>query len=145
VLEDLYFSGGLIGIEDNGGFGFCLVKRCRFRGHTGTGGGGIVCTSTSRAVPLQNEFYENLFRDNQGNFLASQQNSIIKGNSFDVASAENINTAFNSAQGGGNHVVENSFNIAAADFDPTGGVTGHADDIWYNFLIDAVESGEPAD
>ncbi len=44
-----------------------------------------------------------------------------------------------------NSVVGNSFAVAAADFDPTGGVTPSASDVWSNHLIDALESGVPAD
>jgi hypothetical protein len=147
VFENLYFSGGFIGIEDNGGMGFVLVNRCRFRGHTGAGGGGIVCTSTSNAVPLQNEFLHCDFFDNVNNFIASQQNSKIKKCTFDRATTNVISTVFNSGQGGGNHVVQNDFNIVADEFDPsgsTGAVTGAADDVWYNYLLDTVESGQPA-
>ena len=144
IFEDLYFSGGFIGIEDYGGMGFSLVLRSRFRGHSGAGGGGIVCTSTSNAVPLQNEFLYCDFFDNVNNFIASQQNSKIKHCSFDRATTEAIDTTWNSGQGGGNHVVQNDFNIVQAQFAPagnTGGVTGAADDVWYNYLLDAVESG----
>lgn len=58
-----------------------------------------------------------------------------------------ITTALIDLSGGEGHnvVVRNAFDIAAADFDPTGGVTPHATDVWSNYLIDAVESGLPAD
>lgn len=147
TFENLYFSGGFIGIEDNGGMGFSLFKRCRFRGHTGAGGGGIVCTSTSNAVPLQNDVEKCDFFDNVNNFISSQQNSKIKKCSFDRATTNVISTVFNSGQGGGNHVVQNDFNITGAEFDPigsTGAVTGAADDVWYNYVLDGVESGQPA-
>lgn len=147
IFKNLYFSGGFIGIEDNGGMGFSLVERCRFRGHAGAGGGGIVCTSTANAVPLQNTFVECEFFDNVNNFIASQQNSKIKGCTFDRATTAIISTVFNSGQGGGNHVIGNSFNVVAAEFDPTGStgtVTGATDDIWSgNYLMDAVESVSP--
>jgi hypothetical protein len=42
-----------------------------------------------------------------------------------------------------NVVVGNSFNIAAASFDPAGGVTGTATDVWSNTLTDAIETGLP--
>lgn len=43
-----------------------------------------------------------------------------------------------------NRVVGNSFNIAAADFDPAGGVTGVSGDVWSNTLTDTIETGLPA-
>jgi hypothetical protein len=48
--------------------------------------------------------------------------------------------------GGGGHsvIVDNMFDIAAADFDPAGGFTGHANDVWSNTLADVVETGIPA-
>lgn len=49
-----------------------------------------------------------------------------------------------SSGSGHNVVVGNAFDIAAADFDPVGGVTPHATDVWSNYLIDALESGLPA-
>lgn len=42
-----------------------------------------------------------------------------------------------------NRVIGNSFNIAAADFDPAGGVTGVSGDVWSNTLTDAIETGLP--
>jgi hypothetical protein len=44
-----------------------------------------------------------------------------------------------------NFIVNNYFDVAAAAFDPTGGVTGVDGDLWYNYLLDAVEQGLPAD
>lgn len=43
-----------------------------------------------------------------------------------------------------NRVIGNSFNIAAADFDPAGGVTGVTGDVWSNTLTDTIETGLPA-
>jgi hypothetical protein len=45
---------------------------------------------------------------------------------------------------GFNQILRNSFNIAAADFDPAGGVTGKAGDVWSNYLTDTIETGLPA-
>lgn len=45
---------------------------------------------------------------------------------------------------GGNAIVRNVFDIAAASFDPAGGFTGHATDVWSNYLTDAIETGLPA-
>lgn len=45
---------------------------------------------------------------------------------------------------GHNVIVDNMFDILAASFDPVGGFTGHASDVWSNTLLDAVETGVPA-
>lgn len=37
-----------------------------------------------------------------------------------------------------------AFTIAAADFDPAGGVTGVTGDVWSNTLTDTIETGLPA-
>jgi hypothetical protein len=142
-----YFSGGFIGIQDDGGCHHYLVDDCEFRAQTGAGGGGIVCTSTTVAVPLQNTIRKSRFFDNVQNFASSQQNSVIEECHFDRATTTAISTTFNSVQGGGNHVTRNAFNIVQGQFAPggsTGAVVGAADDVWYNFLVDAVESGQPA-
>lgn len=139
------FVGGKYGIQDNGGCHNYLVDGCTFQSQTGSGGGGIVCTSTTIAVPLRNEIRNSRFFDNQSNILSSLSFSIIADNYFDTGSASQINTTHNSGQGGNNHVVRNTFNIAAADFDPAGGVTGASTDVWSNTLSDAIETGQPAD
>lgn len=45
---------------------------------------------------------------------------------------------------GFNTILRNCFDIAAADFDPVGGFTGHATDVWSNYLTSALETGLPA-
>lgn len=45
---------------------------------------------------------------------------------------------------GHNVVVGNKFDIAAADFDPNGGFTSHATDVWSNTLTNSIETGLPA-
>jgi hypothetical protein len=144
LIEECHFSGGLIGVEDAGGTGFLHILRSRFYGHTGANGGGIVCTSTANAVPLRHHYRENLFAGNQSNILISLESSVVEFNRFGTTTAANINTAHNSGQGGNNHVIGNSFNIAADDFDPAGGVTGHSTDVWSNTLLNAIETGQPA-
>lgn len=57
-----------------------------------------------------------------------------------------ITTGLLDTSGGAGHntILRNAFDIAAADFDPVGGVTGHATDVWSNYLKDAIETGLPA-
>lgn len=141
------FDGGLIGIENKGGAGFLEIAGCLFRGQTGANGGGYVVTSTSIAVPLDVWIHHNRFLNNQSHIIGPFSYGVIEHNRFSTATAVAINSTDGSSQGGNSHIVENSFNIAAAEFDPsgsTGTVTGLASDIWYNFLTDMVESGQPA-
>lgn len=65
----------------------------------------------------------------------------IIGNSVLKITTPGIDT---SGGAGGNVVVGNSFDIAAADFDPVGGFTGDATDVWSNTLLNAIETGIPA-
>lgn len=134
------FDGGQTGILVNGGAYNCLVERCIFRGLTD----GIVCDSTSVRVPANWVIRDNQFIDNTHNIRMSTNFATVRGNSFDAGATSTINLAYNSSQGGNNHVVHNSFNIAAANFDPAGGVEGHSTDVWSNMLSDAVETGQPA-
>jgi hypothetical protein len=57
-----------------------------------------------------------------------------------------ITTAYLNTSGGAGHnvILRNIFDIAAVDFDPVGGLTGHATDVWSNYLKDAIETGLPA-
>lgn len=144
VFLGMRFDGGLYGIINNGGASFLTVDRCQFRGQVGANGGAYVVTSTTVAVPLNVLIANSRFLDNQSNLIGPFSYGVIRDNNFDTATATQINTTDGSAQGGNTHVVRNSFNIAAADFDPTGGVTGVSSDVWYNYLQDAVESGQPA-
>jgi hypothetical protein len=45
---------------------------------------------------------------------------------------------------GHNIVVNNYFDIAAADMGASGHVAGHATDVWSNYLLDTIETGVPA-
>lgn len=76
------FDAGLYGIENAGGCGFTKVVGCDFRGLTETGGAGIVCTSTSVAVPLRWDIEDSRFHNNASHILSSMSYSTIKGNAF---------------------------------------------------------------
>lgn len=134
------FASGQDGILNNGGAGFVRVQDCSFHNLTSA----IKCDSTSVAVPLMWEIRGSRFFDNTNNIISSFSFGVIEDNRIDSGATETINTVYNSAQGGNTHVVRNSFNIAAADFDPVGGVTGASTDVWHNYLSDAVETGQPA-
>lgn len=65
----------------------------------------------------------------------------IKNNTVVKITTPGMNTSTGT---GGNVITGNAFDIAAADFDPAGGFTGHANDVWSNTLKDAIETGLPA-
>lgn len=144
------FDAGKWGIINNGGAGFCLIDGCFFRGQTGAGGAAYAVTSTTIAVPLDMVIRNSRFYDNQSHVIGPFSFGTIHRNFFSACASGSVtilDTTDGSSQGGNSHVTENSVAVAAAEFDPSGStgiVRGLASDIWYNFLQDAVESGQPA-
>lgn len=141
------FDGGLTGIRNDGGAGFLLIDGCAFERQTGAGGGGYVVTSTAIAVPLEVVIQNCRFLSGQSYIIGPFSLGVIRNNIFNTATATLINTTDGSSQGGNTQVRDNSVNVVADEFDPsgaTGTVTGLASDLWYNILKDTVESGQPA-
>lgn len=135
------FASGQDGIEQSGGCYNVRIEGCRFHDLTGyciknTAGAGI-------AASYRWEIVNNDFND-CGNWMGAWS-----GNSFYIADnrVAKIATALIDLSGGTgyNAVIRNTFDIAAANFDPAGGVTGKAGDVWSNYLTDAIETGLPAD
>ena len=134
------FASGRDGVEQSGGCFNVKIDKCVFMAMSGyaikhTAGAGI-------AAPLQWEITNNRFL-RCANWMGTwdAHNFKITGNEILETTTLLINT------GGGtyNTIVGNTFSIAAADFDPTGNVTGDATDVWSNTLIDSIETGLPAD
>lgn len=141
----MQFQGGFIHIEDDGGSFNVRVDDCVFMLAAGVGGGAIVSTSTTVAAPYKWQITNNVFESNVNHIVMPFNKAIIgkngSGNVFLAATTTVINLTGGTAP---NNVVNNSFNIAAADFDPAGGVTGVTGDVWSNTLTDAIETGLPA-
>jgi hypothetical protein len=76
------FESGKWGIQNAGGSGFVGVYGCKFYRLTESGGAGIICTSTSVAVPLNWEIKGNHFANNASHILSSMSYSLIKDNAF---------------------------------------------------------------
>lgn len=76
------FESGKYGIQNAGGCGFVGVYGCKFYRLTESGGAGIICTSTSVAVPLNWEIIGNHFANNASHILSSMSYSLIKNNDF---------------------------------------------------------------
>jgi hypothetical protein len=133
------FASGQDGIEQSGGAGHVGVYDCFFTSLTGTaikhtGGAGV-------GFPIRWVVEDSRFTSNANIMTAvAAQDYKITGNTFITTTT----LTFNFTGGARNVVAGNYFNIAAADFDPAGGVTGTATDVWSNTLLDAIETGLPA-
>lgn len=134
------FASGRDGVEQSGGCYNVKIADSAFHDLTGTAlkttaGAGI-------AAPYRWEILRNRFAgcvNLMGAWSARQ--FVIKWN--DV---KEITTLYLNLSGGShNTVVDNTFDVTAANFDPTGNVRGSTTDSWANYLIDAYEVGLPAD
>ncbi len=134
------FASGRDGIEQSGGCYNVGIFDCSFHDLTGvcvkhTAGAGI-------AAPYRWQLHRNRF-----NKCAAWMTALT-GNTWEVHdNIVNQITApgWNTSGGiGFNTILRNVFDIAAVDFDPAGGFTGHATDVWSNYLKDAIETGLPA-
>jgi hypothetical protein len=135
------FTGANLGIEDSGGCGFVHISGCEFFNFSGSGDTAIKNTSTSVAAPLRWVIERSAFWGNVNHIVAAANQWTVTNNTFAAATTTNINFTGGTAP---NFVQQNTFAIAAADFDPAGGVTGVTGDAWSNYLTDAVETGLPA-
>ncbi|HEX7936764.1 MAG TPA: hypothetical protein VF573_27335 [Paraburkholderia sp.] len=135
------FTGANYGIEDAGGCGFVQIDQCEFFNFSGTGDTAIKNSSTAIAAPLRWVITNTTFWGNANHIVSPASRWTIKGCVFQAATTVNINFTGGVAP---NFVQQNAFGIAAADFDPAGGVTGVTGDAWSNYLTDAIETGLPA-
>jgi len=131
---------GVSGIDDNGGNSFVTVRNCTFQSLTGTA---ILGSSVSADVPTQWLIEDNRFVNCTNGIDEAFYHATIRRNIFIGTSTKYIDLTGGTAP---NAVYDNVFtSVAAADFDPTGGVTGVTGDYWYNELTDTKERGLPAD
>lgn len=135
------FTGANIGIEDEGGCAFVHIDQCEFFNFAGASDCAIKNTSASIAAPLRWVITNSAFWGNVDHIIAPANKWTIKGCTFDGAATVTIDFTGGTAP---NIVQQNAFAITAANFDPAGGVTGVSGDAWSNYLIDAVETGLPA-
>ena len=135
------FASGQDGIENSGGCNHVDVIECMFHDLTG------YCIKQTTGAGIGTSYRWRLLRNQ---FLAcANWLGALGGGSWIIEDNHiaNITTALidTSSGPGFNRIVRNSFDIAAAAFDPTGGVTGDAKDVWSNYLTDTIETGLPAD
>jgi len=128
---------GVDGIEDIGGCFGVQVLGCQFYGLTGTA---IMQNGVSIDTPTGWVVDGCQFINNANAIVKPMKWGTVKNCQF------NTNTVTINLTGGTapNYIHDNQFNIAAADFDPAGGVTGVAGDYWNNWLLDGLETGLPA-
>jgi len=143
TVRNCRFTGGLIGIEDYGGASNVLIEDCSFEDLSGAGGGAIVVTNQGIRIPLRWLIRNNKFLPCVNGIVGAFVDTVIRDNTIAKSTTTTINLASGNT-GLRNFVVFNYFNIAAADFDPVGGITGNATDTWINYLSDVLEFGQPA-
>ena len=142
LLKNCILTGADDGLNVNGGTNFITIDGCTFFGFSGSGDMAISSTAGAGVQTLLGwKILNSTFRGNASHIVAALSHGQILNCTFDTASSAVINLTGGVAP---NFVVGNRFNIAAADFDPAGGVTGVTGDVWYNVLSDAVEVGLPA-
>lgn len=140
------FVGGFIHIEDDGGSFNVIVDGCTFMLAAGAGGGAIISTSATIANPYKWVITNSIFQSNVNHIVMPFNKAVIgyrgKGNVFVEKTTKGIDLTGGEAP---NVVNDNVFDVAADDFDPTGGFTGVTGDAWSNTLADAIETGLPTD
>jgi len=143
TLRGCRLGGGFIGLEDYGGASNVLIEDCSFEDLTGAGGGAIVCTNQSIRIPQRWMVRNNRFLPCVNGILSAHVDSRFENNSFSAMTTETINLAFGNT-GLRNMLFFNRFSVNNAGFDPGGGYTGNATDIWVSYLSDAIDFGIPA-
>jgi hypothetical protein len=134
-IEDCFFTGGQTAIEFNGGATYPLIRGNHFSLVNTAGGGCINVTSTSFHLPQKGLFENNIFENCTNHIVGTTQGvqgyagCTIKGNVFQadgVTTNASVFLDLRHGSGGGNMVVGNYFDMAAADFADTGVATVRA-------------------
>lgn len=135
------FASGQDGIEDSGGCGHVGIYGSYFTSLTG-----VALKQTTGAGIGQPYFrwdvQRNRFQDCPSLTTAkAAQFFRFMWNTVSFAGA--VTLGFDFTGGKQNQIVNNVFNVLAADFDPAGGFTGTNTDNWSNTLEDTIETGLP--
>lgn len=134
------FGGGNPAIEDYGGNSNIYIADCTWHDCTYA----IRVTNQGIAIPSKWLVERNFLQPCTNGWVGAWVDSCFQHNFVNKSTTTTINAASGNT-GLRNHFFSNHFNIAAADFDPTGGITGNATDFWYSFLLAGTEFGQPAD
>jgi hypothetical protein len=140
LIEDCIFTGADNGIDATDGTNFVRIVNCTFLNFAGAGDIAINATGGVGTL-LDWRIIGCKFYNNVSNIIAALSHGTISGCYFEAGSTTTIDLTNGTAP---NFVVGNAFGIAAADFDPAGGVTGVTGDVWSNTLTNAIETGLPA-
>lgn len=143
TINNCRLGGGLIGLEDYGGASNVLVQNSSFEDFAGVGGGAVVVTNQGIRIPSRWQFQYNRILPCVNGIVGAFVDCRFNDNIISKSTTATMNLASGNT-GLRNFVINNTFNIAAADFDPAGGVTGNATDTWINDLADVREFGVPA-
>lgn len=133
---------GFVGLEDYGGQSDVLVDECQFDNLAGVGGAAIKVTNQGIAIPNLWTVQNSRFLRQVNGIIGAWTDSWFRYNQIQFATTVTINSASGNV-GLRNNWYLNQFNIAAADFDPAGGITGNATDTWVSDLSDTREYGIP--
>lgn len=142
TVDGCRFTDGFIGIEDFGGASNVLIQNSSFESLAGAGGGAVVVTNQGIRIPLRWLFKNNRILPCVNGIVGAFVDCQFMDNVIAKSTTATMNLASGNV-GLRNFVINNTFNIAAADFDPAGGVTGNATDVWINDLSDIREFGVP--
>lgn len=140
LAEDCIFTGADNGIDATDGTNFVRIVNCTFLNFAGAGDIAINATGGVGTL-LDWRIIGCRFYNNVSNIIAALSHGLIQNCTFEAGSTTTIDLTNGTAP---NYVVNNFFSIAAADFDPAGGVTGVSGDVWSNYLTNAIETGLPA-
>jgi len=125
---------GQIGVEDNGGSGFCRIEDCIFQLLTGTA---LLGLTTANAVPLSWQIMRNIFRQNTNDVKMSLNQGLIHQNIFMAAGSGGTNkvvsTVAVSGQGNNNTVSLNIFKNISTEIKNNNGYNGGSTDTWLNY------------
>ncbi len=125
---------GQIGIEDNGGSGFCVIEECLFQLLTGTA---LLGLTTANAVPLSWAIKRNTFKQNTNDIKMSLSYASIEKNRHHTAGSGSTNKVVStialSGQGGFNQVILNFFNNTTGEIQISNGYSGASTDLWSNY------------
>lgn len=133
------FGGGAPAIEDYGGCSNVMIDSCVFHDCTHA----IQVTNQGIAIPSKWLVQNCRIQPCTNGIVGAWVDSRFAYNYIEKSTTTTINAASGNT-GLRNSFFLNHFNIAAADFDPAGGVTGNATDAWHSVLTDTVETGVPA-
>jgi hypothetical protein len=142
LIDNCILTGADDGVFVSGGTNHIRIYNSQLFGFSGSGDLAINYTAGAGVGTLMNwEIINCKFYNNAGNLTIPLSHARIQNCMFENGSASNINLTGGTAP---NYVINNFFNITAADFDPAGGTTGVTGDVWSNTLSDAIETGLPA-